>query len=221
MKDNPYQFIKSHHLIKCRSCGKKNRVPDQIPLKRANCGHCHEPLIISRSNNIYASSSATNDNILKRYLKIWLPLVIIGFAIYLFLNFSQEKFDQPALALPTSGLKSTAYSKADAIAPFEIVTRPNSGNHFYIRLYYWDTDRIAATIFVRSGEKVEIDVPLGSYELKYATGSIWYGPEYRFGPKTIYYKADDIFRFRRSGDTIMGWTVELFKRRLSESQYKK
>ncbi len=58
---------------------------------------------------------------------------------------------------------------------------------------------------------MEFDVPLGSYELKYATGKTWYGLDYLFGPNTSYYKADDVFRFSKTGDGVSGWTVELFQ----------
>ncbi len=79
--------------------------------------------------------------------------------------------------------------------------------------------------FIRAGEKVEFDVPTGSYKLYYATGVSWYGVDLLFGPKTEYYKADDIFTFSQG----TGWTVELFEqvggnletKKISETEFKK
>jgi hypothetical protein len=37
------------------------------------------------------------------------------------------------------------------------------------------------TIFVRGGENVETLVPLGSYYVRYASGTTWYGHDHLFG----------------------------------------
>lgn len=67
------------------------------------------------------------------------------------------------------------------------------------------------TIFVRSGSTVKVEVPLGAYELRYASGETWYGYQYRFGQDTAYSKADKIFDFHHTGSQIHGYTVTLYK----------
>ena len=71
------------------------------------------------------------------------------------------------------------------------------------------TNQELASYFIRSGGVVDIDVPVGTYEIKYATGRQWYGTSYLFGPETVYSKADSTFTFSFDGYQYSGYTVEL------------
>lgn len=64
-------------------------------------------------------------------------------------------------------------------------------------------------VFIRSGMTFETDVPLGRYEVYYATGDAWYGEEELFGPDTRYYKCDDTFDFTQDSEGYNGWTLTL------------
>lgn len=46
--------------------------------------------------------------------------------------------------------------------------------------------------------------------MRYATGSVWYGEELLFGPRTSYSRADTQFSFVNDGYQYSGYTVELF-----------
>lgn len=63
--------------------------------------------------------------------------------------------------------------------------------------------------YVRGGWSVEIDVPLGEYEVYYATGDQWCGEDELFGDSTRYYKCDEIFDFVEEEDGFIGWTISL------------
>lgn len=67
-------------------------------------------------------------------------------------------------------------------------------------------------VFIRSGESVNLFVPLGSYDLRYATGETWYGYEDLFGPTTAFFKTDSKMEFKQSGNTFQGHTIELIPR---------
>ena len=58
---------------------------------------------------------------------------------------------------------------------------------------------------------LEVNLPVGSYTIKYASGQDWYGPEYLFGKDTSYSKADQVFSFQFDGYQYNGYTVELIK----------
>ena len=64
-------------------------------------------------------------------------------------------------------------------------------------------------MYVRGGTTVEVEVPLGSYAIRYATGPIWYGYDYLFGPETAYAEADETFVFKRE-TTLDGWSINGF-----------
>jgi len=58
---------------------------------------------------------------------------------------------------------------------------------------------------------VTIDVPLGTYEVRYAGGETWYGYTYLFGKDTAYSKADETFTFEVVGNQISGFTITLYQ----------
>lgn len=119
-------------------------------------------------------------------------------------------WDLPPVALPANGTV-TRYHYSEAIAPLTIATRAGGG-HYYVKLRTVGTGKVIAAVFVREGQRASIEVPLGTYELSYATGRTWYGSEAGalFGPETRYAKADDTFTFRIDGNQIQGYTVELY-----------
>lgn len=148
----------------------------------------------SDKHNAYTSSP-------KDYQKTEIPLRLDP-------QISMIEFNEPVQLLPLNGF-TERYHSSEAIAPFEIRTRYGSGN-YYVKMVDYYTKKTVLTIFVRDGQSVNIDVPLGTYELKYAVGKNWYGNEHLFGPDTACSKAKDRFEFERHGDEITGYTVELY-----------
>lgn len=64
--------------------------------------------------------------------------------------------------------------------------------------------------YVQGGTSIDIDVPLGEYEIYYATGYTWYGLDNLFGSDTTYYKCEDTFPFTYLSNTYNGWTLTLY-----------
>ena len=67
------------------------------------------------------------------------------------------------------------------------------------------------SLFINAGETTEVCVPVGKYEVSYATGEEWYGREYKFGDQTRYYKAEAEFEFYYKGDYVYGTVLTLYK----------
>lgn len=63
--------------------------------------------------------------------------------------------------------------------------------------------------YVDANSAVDVLVPLGEYEIYYATGENWYGEDSLFGSDTRYYKCDSTFLFSIEDNQYTGWTVEL------------
>jgi DNA-directed RNA polymerase subunit RPC12/RpoP len=136
-------------------------------------------------------------------LKTGQPRQIITLLNYY--KFDKEK--PPPLPLPKNGIIISNFEKG--VAPLKIVTR-HINQHHYIKLVNLVDKKKILTAFVRGGENLEIEVPLGSYELRYAVGKTWFGLNFLFGPNTFYHKADSIFEFERRGYEVSGYTIELF-----------
>jgi hypothetical protein len=119
-----------------------------------------------------------------------------------------QPFLEPELSLPPSG-ECRRYTRKEAIAPFQL--RSSAGTNYLVKLVDARTNSTSLTVFVQGGDTAEVQVPLGSYVVKYATGKKWYGYRYLFGPTTGYSKADKVFTFRREGDQVAGFTIILYE----------
>lgn len=122
---------------------------------------------------------------------------------------NNNTFNQPIQAIPENGTVFK-YSTRDCIAPFGIATGSDNMN-YYVKLSEWNTKKPVISIFVRAGQNANIKVPLGSYEIKFASGKTWYGENYLFGNETVYTKATQKIDFYMSGNTIKGYTIQLYQ----------
>jgi len=117
-------------------------------------------------------------------------------------------FSQPVVAAPKTGVYQLFVTK-DLISQLEVRTDKSLGYHF-VKLVDAANGAPVMTIFINKGETAKVKVPLGNYEMLFATGDTWYGDQYLFGPSTQYSKADKVYPFaiNASGE-IGGWTVDL------------
>lgn len=117
-------------------------------------------------------------------------------------------FNEPEQTLPQSG-EIIYNGTSELVAPFEV--RPSIGSNYLVKLYSSITNREVISVFVRGGERTRINVPLGSYQVKYASGDKWYGYEYLFGLSTNYSRAKEVFRFDFDGTQYTGYTITLYQ----------
>ena len=95
----------------------------------------------------------------------------------------------------------------EPVAPLQIVTQP--GRDYYVKLVDLATGLDDVGIYVNGGRNVEVLIPLGSYEMRYASGQTWYGFPSLFGPKTTYAKSNSRFDFAVERGAYRRYTVEL------------
>lgn len=97
---------------------------------------------------------------------------------------------------------------ADRIAPFRVKTSAGP-DHYFIKLVDADTGSPAMTIYVDGGRTYETNVPVGTYQIRYATGRTWYGVRHLFGPATAYSETVDDVTFSIQGNEVQGNDIEL------------
>lgn len=110
---------------------------------------------------------------------------------------------------------------AELIAPLDI--EAGNGGNCYVLLhctgyaipsgYAYDEigcRRNDMSFYVARGETASVDVPIGSYEIYYATGEAWQGELRLFGDDTRYYKCDELFTFYVDGDYAEGYSLTLY-----------
>ena len=110
------------------------------------------------------------------------------------------------------------YPDYECVCPLEITTE--EGMNYYIRLHYLgapqsevkrrlsysDLEPYESDIafYVKSGETVRVNVPVGIYKFYYATGRTFYGFKELFGDSTRYYTSDELLYFRVMDNTCEG-----------------
>ena len=80
-------------------------------------------------------------------------------------------------------------------SPLQITTDWNSGD-YYVKLVETRTKQVVG-IYVRGSSTIEVEVPDGTYSVRYATGSKWHGVRFLFGLDAHYSRADNLFTFSR------------------------
>ncbi len=79
-------------------------------------------------------------------------------------------------------------------SPLKIITPAYGGDDYFVKLVNKRT-RETVGIYVRSGATTEVEVPDGTYSVRYATGSQWYGTRFLFGLNARYSRASQEFTF--------------------------
>ena len=69
--------------------------------------------------------------------------------------------------------------------------------YYYLKLVDSKTNEIVQSVFIHPGKTESITLPCGTYELKYACGSQWYGYEKLFGKYGSYSKSENPVSFKR------------------------
>lgn len=114
--------------------------------------------------------------------------------------------DLNPVALPISGVyqssKSAEVYAADVFPPLKVETK--AGRNYFVKLTDLTTGETELTLFVRSGEAIEVPVSPGVYQVKFAWGVTWYGEQDLFGPETQYKAFDVQFEFWKNGRKVQG-----------------
>ncbi|WP_457748250.1 hypothetical protein [Sulfurimonas sp.] len=185
-------------IIVCRKCGQKNIVG--FNLKEAKCGKCWSSL--SEDKNTGTKSPL--------YSWIYWLLIIGSLIFFLYQNLSSNhitKNNYPAVAMPYSGQEQKFVSN-ESIAPLTIKT--STGANYLVKIVDYYSKSNIMTIFIKGGDTIKTKVPLGTFEIRYASGNHWYGYNHLFGDNTSYRKANQSFDFKNTGYKTTGYTLTLY-----------
>lgn len=99
-------------------------------------------------------------------------------------------------------------SASQGCAPLTVHTSGDSD--FYLVLRDSNTQRKAATIYIRAGRTYQGGMPSGSYDLYYTAGDTWYGNKLFFGPDASVSKADSTLDFYQTAGGLSGVELTLY-----------
>ncbi len=218
-------------FILCSGCGAKNRVAEGRS-GQPKCGACGKPLTVpghSRRSSSFLKRLVTwvvvggvafggyqwlqeqkgSSSDPKKNLQSATSTQSTNSSSPDFSKFGQQVapaepgFDASPVPISTQVLQPP---KEGGVAPLEI--RTSAGQNYFVKLVD-SAGRVVMTMLIEGGRRFETEVPLGTFEIRYASGKTWYGPALHFGPETIYAKADHHFEFTFDGSQYSGYTVEL------------
>lgn len=191
-------------LVSCPSCGAKNRLPYYSFRRLPWCGSCGGPLAelspkkIAR--HIYRHRYLLVGAACLTSLAVWsLAISLIDFLP----ASSKAMIDSCArYPQPDQGIYGR-YTRRPDVAP--LILKTQDGSNYFVKLDDATSGRTVRTFYVYGGSSIQTQVPLGSYVVKYATGSYWCGETDLFGASTATNKTDRIFQF----DDEHTYTIEL------------
>lgn len=207
-------------IITCPNCFQKNLVPESMKDSLPSCRKCNKNLSLLKSDN-KKSYGIWFDNIVLAIRLIALGVAIwylstSGFFSYVFSL--MESTSEPELTSNNVPLQEVPalmngtidlYTNQPRVAPLEIDT--SGSGYYFVKLVKTETDETVMTIFIHAGQTITTEVPLGSYDVKYASGESWYGYQDLFGTETRYSKANSVFNFQDKGNQISGYTITLYE----------
>lgn len=161
----------------------------------------------------------------------WLIAAAIVYLFFTYLNGTLPPSGKALPEEPTHSLKPVSafngqmllYPSFERICPLS-VSVPSGEDDYYIYLAYrkgpshssiWRKATAASRVeddlafYVKAGKTVEVDVPVGVYQLYYAYGPTWYGKEGRFGRDTVFCTSDEYLDFYTDDYTTYGHTLSL------------
>lgn len=95
----------------------------------------------------------------------------------------------------------------EKLAPLSFKTNP--GTNYLVKMVNLQTGFETGYFYIQGGMPFKTDVPLGKYEIRYASGKNWCNSTVYFGPETVFSKADQPFEFTFENGQYMGYEVEL------------
>jgi len=213
------------YIIVCPNCGQKNRIHDNEE-NTAKCGKCWTSLV-SNTKESFTDKKLKSGNVSYFFQKPWFLWLILFVSFFIFIAINDSKSKTPIQNIktdvevkkevkntyPTAIMPYTGEVKnfilSESIAPLTIQT--SAGANYLVKIVDYYSKSEVMTVFVRGGDTARVKVPLGEYEIKYASGKEWYGYQHLFGDKTSYSKADSLFKFENTGYQITGYTITLFR----------
>ena len=120
---------------------------------------------------------------------------------------SLKKFTKPTKPLPRHG-EIRKFTPEESVAPLSIKT--SRGHNYLLKLVDVFSGTAVLDIFLHGGHPLEVEVPLGSYTMKWASGKDWYGYADLFGPNTSCSLAKSTFVFRVEDNRVMGYNLTLY-----------
>ena len=118
----------------------------------------------------------------------------------------EVKVTLPSYPFPANGtILEQSFTSIDERHQAGIEVRTSGSEATVVKLVDSFSSKVILVFFIKPGQTVEYTIPSGSYIIKVATGSTWYGATYLFGEDMRASRLDGVQVFNPDE----GWTYEL------------
>lgn len=218
----------------CTECGAKNRIERFKVSAQAKCGRCGTPLIeplwihFARGARKYAVPIGIlcSVGLYYAYDGVRAPIQVQSNYVpsppadevpprldppdYHSKPTLPEKLHKQCTPVPIAHGLRERYTKAKALAPFRVETKPGGG--YFIVLINDITDATVLTAYTSGGTPLEMKVPLGTYRVNYAFGNApWCGETELFGESTEVVTLDSKLSFKATKSQYEGHVISLIR----------
>jgi hypothetical protein len=100
---------------------------------------------------------------------------------------------QPTPVAISDGIVSASKPK-NRVVPLQV--RAGTGGNYFVRLVNVADEGDVINVFIRGGTTLKVEMPLGTYRLRFASGSTGYGEKLLFGQQTSYWIVEQTVTFR-------------------------
>lgn len=112
--------------------------------------------------------------------------------------------------MPKSGVvyRATKLDPQSQNPELQIITGEN-GPNFFLKLLEDNSKKVVLTAFVKAGDTILLQIPPGTYSVKFASGPVWYGTKFLFGDATNYSRIKDPLIFSIENNQMKGHSITL------------
>ena len=147
-----------------------------------------------------AFRKATSFDQIARYAKIVAIIATVGVIGYYLVvpNTSTKKASTPVartVPMPYSG-SARQYFSGYTPRPIKLTIKTSGSKNYFIKWSRPNQKDALFDVFIRAGNIEVVKVPVGRFELRWATGENWYGYDKLFGTKTQYSTANKVFNYK-------------------------
>ena len=142
--------------------------------------------------------------------------LIVGSTVALLMTVFILSFSDSNAASVPPGNDQKAAAAADKTIDESVLIELNlqiqdEVSSYYIKLINSNSNQVHLTALLKPGKNLQLNIPAGIYEIKFAIGNDWQGARKLFGAKTRYYKMQCELASDFNGATIKTQTIVIDK----------
>ncbi len=153
-----------------------------------------------------------------RIFLFFVAILLISSVIFLVFNLTKTKSAElsasppptsPSICIPPSSgeIFHTVFLSPSPTVPVGAI----GDGYYYVKLKDHTSQKEVLSFFLHGKNTVNFNVDVGTYDLYFAHGDVWYGEDLLFGDDTEYMMAESPIVISQNNDPIQIWAPSIFQ----------